>query len=120
MNDSTPSPHPSKDSAAAAPAPEEEEEEEESSSSAITIISASVSVEASKGPAEKPEITAGEEEPQPMAVSEKEAAGVAGPPDDHVGVDNVSPATVFCIKLKDARSNLLHKMSVPELCRYFR
>nr|XP_027105247.1 mediator of RNA polymerase II transcription subunit 16-like isoform X1 [Coffea arabica] len=120
MNDSNPSPHPSKDSAAAAPAPEEEEEEEEeSSSSAITIISASVSVEASKGPAEKPEITAGEEEPQPMAVSEKEAAAVAGPPDDHMDVDNVSPATVFCIKLKQPRSNLLHKMSVPELCRYF-
>lgn len=34
--------------------------------------------------------------------------------------DSVSPAAVFCIRLKQPRSNLLHKMSVPELCRNFR
>jgi hypothetical protein len=34
--------------------------------------------------------------------------------------DSVSPATVFCIRLKQPRSNLQHKMSVPELCRQFR
>ncbi|MED6195486.1 Mediator of RNA polymerase II transcription subunit 16 [Stylosanthes scabra] len=31
----------------------------------------------------------------------------------------VGPATVFCITLKQTKSNLLHKMSVPELCRNF-
>lgn len=34
--------------------------------------------------------------------------------------DSVNPATVFSIRLKQPRSNLLHKMSVPELCRNFR
>jgi len=34
--------------------------------------------------------------------------------------DLVNPATVFSIRLKQSRSNLLHKMSVPELCRNFR
>ncbi|RDX72790.1 Mediator of RNA polymerase II transcription subunit 16, partial [Mucuna pruriens] len=33
--------------------------------------------------------------------------------------DSVNPATVFSIRLKQPRSNLLHKMSVPELCRNF-
>ncbi|XP_071722130.1 mediator of RNA polymerase II transcription subunit 16-like [Rutidosis leptorrhynchoides] len=33
--------------------------------------------------------------------------------------DSVSPATVFCIKLKQPMSSLQHKMSVPELCRDF-
>ncbi|OVA00565.1 hypothetical protein BVC80_9087g62 [Macleaya cordata] len=33
--------------------------------------------------------------------------------------DTVNPATVFRIRLKQPRSNLLHKMSVPELCRNF-
>ncbi|GFY91858.1 sensitive to freezing 6 [Actinidia rufa] len=31
----------------------------------------------------------------------------------------VNPAAVFCIRLKQPRSNLMHKMSVPELCRNF-
>lgn len=30
------------------------------------------------------------------------------------------PATVFCIKLNQPKSNLVHQMSVPELCRNFR
>ncbi|GMP72484.1 hypothetical protein CsSME_00030510 [Camellia sinensis var. sinensis] len=34
-------------------------------------------------------------------------------------VDAVNPATVFCIGLQQPRSNLMHKMSVPELCRNF-
>ncbi|XP_010686537.2 mediator of RNA polymerase II transcription subunit 16 isoform X1 [Beta vulgaris subsp. vulgaris] len=33
--------------------------------------------------------------------------------------NNNNPATVFCIKLKQPRANLLHKMSVPDLCRNF-
>ncbi|XP_033136376.1 mediator of RNA polymerase II transcription subunit 16 [Brassica rapa] len=39
--------------------------------------------------------------------------------DDQMEVDPVSPATVFCVTLKQPNSNLLHKMSVPELCRNF-
>ncbi|KAL1221761.1 Mediator of RNA polymerase II transcription subunit 16 [Cardamine amara subsp. amara] len=38
---------------------------------------------------------------------------------NNMEVDSVSPATVFCVKLKQPNSNLLHKMSVPELCRNF-
>ncbi|GKV13821.1 hypothetical protein SLEP1_g24794 [Rubroshorea leprosula] len=34
--------------------------------------------------------------------------------------DTVSPVTVFCIRLKQPRSNLQRKMSVLELCRNFR
>ncbi|CAN6487226.1 unnamed protein product [Victoria cruziana] len=33
--------------------------------------------------------------------------------------DPPSPATVFCIRLKQPQENLRHKMSVPELCRNF-
>ncbi|GMI93409.1 SENSITIVE TO FREEZING 6, YELLOW AND SENSITIVE TO IRON-DEFICIENCY 1, glassy hair 2 [Hibiscus trionum] len=33
--------------------------------------------------------------------------------------DSVNPATVFCIWLKQPRSNLQYKMRVPELCRNF-
>lgn len=39
---------------------------------------------------------------------------------DPMDEDVVKPAVVFCIRLKQPRSNLLHKMSVPELCRKFR
>ncbi|XP_021858301.2 mediator of RNA polymerase II transcription subunit 16 isoform X1 [Spinacia oleracea] len=41
--------------------------------------------------------------------------------DDHMDEDSVNnhPATVFCITLNQSRSNLLHKMSVPDLCRNF-
>lgn len=34
--------------------------------------------------------------------------------------DSVIPATVFTIMLKQSKSDLQHKMSVPELCRNFR
>lgn len=50
-----------------------------------------------------------------IVVEEKSAEG-----DDQMEVDPVSPATVFCVTLKQPNSNLLHKMSVPELCRNFR
>ncbi|KAE9607205.1 hypothetical protein Lalb_Chr09g0327601 [Lupinus albus] len=33
--------------------------------------------------------------------------------------ETVNPATVFCIRLRQPNSNLLHKMSVPEICRNF-
>lgn len=65
--------------------------------------------EASKG-SDKSELASGEEE----AVGEEKPAG------DPMEEDPVSSATVFCIKLKQPRSNLQHKMSVPELCRNFR
>ncbi|KAI4296704.1 hypothetical protein L6164_036642 [Bauhinia variegata] len=58
---------------------------------------------------EKSESVGGEEE---AVVEEK-------PVDDPMEEDSVSPATVFCIRLKQPRSNLMHKMSVPELCRNF-
>lgn len=40
--------------------------------------------------------------------------------DDPMEEDPPSPATVFKIRLRQHRSNLRHKMSVPELCRNFR
>lgn len=56
------------------------------------------------------------EEPD-VTMADKDSAA-----DDPMDNDSVtgSPATVFCIKLKQPKSNLLYKMSVPELCRTFR
>lgn len=75
-------------------------------------------------------VTEGEEEPlvQPLELpkgSDKTEAvavedEVMEKPEDSIDEDLVSPATVFRIKLKQPRSNLQHKMSVPELCRNFR
>ncbi|KAI3825580.1 hypothetical protein L1987_07071 [Smallanthus sonchifolius] len=39
---------------------------------------------------------------------------------DPMDEDPVNPKTVFCIRLKQPRSNLQYKMSVPEMCRNFR
>lgn len=55
----------------------------------------------------------GDQEEEGEQVVEKTA-------DDPMEEDSVNPATVFCIRLKQPRSNLQHKMSVPELCRNFR
>ncbi|KAJ8761388.1 hypothetical protein K2173_001519 [Erythroxylum novogranatense] len=41
------------------------------------------------------------------------------PPQPEPAASGASPAIVFCIRLKQPRANLLHKMSVPELCRNF-
>ncbi|RXH78511.1 hypothetical protein DVH24_002029 [Malus domestica] len=41
-------------------------------------------------------------------------------PDDPMEEDAVNPTAVFCIRLKQPKSNLQHKMSVPELCYNFR
>ncbi|XP_057950356.1 mediator of RNA polymerase II transcription subunit 16 [Malania oleifera] len=65
--------------------------------------------------AEAAEANKGSEKAEP-GVAEEEAAEKA---DDPMEEDPVRPATVFCIRLKQPRSNLLHKMSVPELCRNF-
>lgn len=71
------------------------------------------SIELSKGSEKKTELPISEEEEDEEPL-EKEK------PDDPMEEDSVSPATVFCIRLKQPRSNLQHKMSVPELCRNFR
>lgn len=69
---------------------------------------------------EKTDITTEEDDHHPAAimamVTEKEVSSVD---DDPMEEDSVNPATVFCIRLKQPKSNLLHKMSVPELCRNF-
>ncbi|XP_042518866.1 mediator of RNA polymerase II transcription subunit 16 [Macadamia integrifolia] len=44
---------------------------------------------------------------------------VADKKEDHMEEESTTPATVFRIRLKQPRSNLRHKMSVPELCRKF-
>nr|KYP61026.1 hypothetical protein KK1_023450 [Cajanus cajan] len=56
-----------------------------------------------------------------VAAEEQDLAPDEKPPHDPQPMeeDPVNPATVFSIKLKQPRSNLLHKMSVPELCRNF-
>lgn len=64
------------------------------------------------------EAVAGEED---VVMAEKDSAvACVNSTDDPIEEDAVNPATVFCIKLKQPKSNLLHKMSVPELCRTFR
>ncbi|KAH6773730.1 sensitive to freezing 6 [Perilla frutescens var. frutescens] len=52
-----------------------------------------------------------------VVMMEKDSASAAA--DDSMDEDSGNPATVFYIKLKQPKSNLLHKMSVPELCRTF-
>ncbi|CAI9087494.1 OLC1v1021572C2 [Oldenlandia corymbosa var. corymbosa] len=113
MNNPNPSSLPND---SAPPPPPPAAAEEDSSSSVV------VPPEASKGPTADngdTAATAGEEDPPQstaMVSPEKEAGSTA---DDPMDVDNVNPATVFCIRLKQPKSNLLHKMSVPELCRNF-
>nr|POF06208.1 mediator of rna polymerase ii transcription subunit 16 [Quercus suber] len=74
------------------------------------------SIELSKGSEKKTELPISEEEED----EEGEEPLEKEKPDDPMEEDSVSPATVFCIRLKQPRSNLQHKMSVPELCRNFR
>lgn len=73
------------------------------------------SIELSKGSEKKTELPISEEEED----EEGEEPLEKEKPDDPMEEDSVSPATVFCIRLKQPRSNLQHKMSVPELCRNF-
>ncbi|KAK3005384.1 hypothetical protein RJ639_016788 [Escallonia herrerae] len=75
--------------------------EEESSSTSTALLEAPVKTE--------PVVTSG-------SGGEEAAAEKA---DDPMEEDAVNPATVFCIRLKQPRSNLMPKMSVPELCRNF-
>ncbi|KAG8385607.1 hypothetical protein BUALT_Bualt03G0062700 [Buddleja alternifolia] len=66
---------------------------------------------------DKNDAAAGEDD-SVMTEKDSAAAGVNST-DDPMDEDCVNPATVFCIKLKQPKCNLLHKMSVPELCRTF-
>ncbi|KAL2495120.1 Mediator of RNA polymerase II transcription subunit 16 [Forsythia ovata] len=91
--------------------------EEQSSPASSTALEVSPS-SAAKNISETPEIaSAGEEELVMAVVAEKEAASASA--DDPIEEDSVNPATVFSIRLKQPKSNLLHKMGVPELCRTF-
>ena len=65
------------------------------------------------------EISKSGEKSEPVATAddEEEVPPMAADPMEE---DPVDPATVFCIRLKQPRTNLQHKMSVPELCRNFR
>lgn len=126
MNNPNPSSHPNDSASSAA-----EEDSSSSAAAAAAAATTSTPLEASKGPppppTEKAETIAPAEDeededeghpPMGLVVLEKEAVGSTA--DDPMDVDNVNPATVFCIRLKQPKSNLLHKMSVPELCRNFR
>ncbi|KAK4271519.1 hypothetical protein QN277_020205 [Acacia crassicarpa] len=64
------------------------------------------------------EVTKGSDKTESVG-GEEEAVVEEKPVIDPMEEDPVSSATVFCIKLKQPRSNLQHKMSVPELCRNF-
>ncbi|KAL3345341.1 hypothetical protein AABB24_024350 [Solanum stoloniferum] len=92
-----------------------EVEKKEDASSVITN-----SLEPSTKVHEKADIIIEDDDDHPAAigamVTEKEVSSVD---DDPMDEDTVNPAVVFCIRLKQPRSNLLHKMSVPELCRNF-
>ncbi|XP_059435637.1 mediator of RNA polymerase II transcription subunit 16 [Corylus avellana] len=81
------------------------------------VVAGAKDVEDEPAPALSAEVSKGAESTEPAGVAEEEAVEK---PDDPMEEDSpLSPATVFCIRLKQARSNLLHKMSVPELCRNF-
>ncbi|XLR46105.1 mediator of RNA polymerase II transcription subunit 16-like isoform X3 [Arachis hypogaea] len=69
-----------------------------------------------------------DEEPEAVAEAQEknEAVEFSGeqkqpPVENPMEEDSVTttPATVFCIRLKQPKSHLLHKMSVPEVCRNF-
>ncbi|KAL7088874.1 hypothetical protein ACP275_13G155200 [Erythranthe tilingii] len=80
----------------------------------------SSSPRSSHSPDEKPEAAAAVEEDDELMTEKESAAAVSNiPTDDPMDEDSGNPATVFCIKLKQPKSNLLYKMSVPELCRTF-
>ncbi|XP_075106392.1 mediator of RNA polymerase II transcription subunit 16 isoform X1 [Nicotiana tabacum] len=97
-----------------APPPVAVKDSEEESSSAITTTN---SLEASIKVQDKPDTGEDDHPGAAIVTTEKEVSSVDN--DDPMDEDSVNPATVFCIRLKQPRSNLLHKMSVPELCRNF-
>ncbi|KAJ9563101.1 LOW QUALITY PROTEIN: hypothetical protein OSB04_008261 [Centaurea solstitialis] len=86
--------------------------EEESSSGGGTGAATSSVIEPSSEPAVADSGAGAGEDSSDM----DKGGGTVGDPMDE---DSVNPATVFCIRLKQPRSNLQYKMSVPELCRNF-
>lgn len=97
--------------AAPAPATGAKESEQESSS---PVSSSSAKIFSEKAA----DVAVGEED---VAMTEKDSVAAGGnSTDDPMDEDASTPATIFCIKLKQPKTNLLHKMSVPELCRTFR
>ncbi|BAT87059.1 hypothetical protein LR48_Vigan09g246200 [Vigna angularis] len=56
---------------------------------------------------------------EPEEASEKTNEAVSYEEEDPMEQESVIPATVFCIRLRQPKSNLLYKMSVPEICRNF-
>ncbi|KAK9267526.1 hypothetical protein L1049_009954 [Liquidambar formosana] len=87
----------------------EESEDEPAVAQSLEPTTTTTTTTTAKGGSEKAE-TVGDVE---------EAAEKTTTVEDPMEEDSVSPATVFCIRLKQPRSNLQHKMSVPELCRNF-
>ncbi|KAL8228147.1 hypothetical protein R6Q57_015731 [Mikania cordata] len=84
----------------------------EESSSAVDATATSAVIDPSEGAIVVSDSCAAGGDDSDM---DKEGGTVGDPMDE----DSVSPATVFCIRLKQPRSNLQYKMSVPELCRNF-
>ncbi|XP_071707863.1 mediator of RNA polymerase II transcription subunit 16-like isoform X2 [Rutidosis leptorrhynchoides] len=99
-------------SASSGPVNNNKDSEEEFSSSGATPVTATPVTDPSDGPIVVTD-SGGAGDDTDMV---DKGGGTAGDPMDE---DNVNPATVFCIRLKQPRSNLLYKMSVPELCRNF-
>ncbi|XP_022642947.1 mediator of RNA polymerase II transcription subunit 16 isoform X2 [Vigna radiata var. radiata] len=56
---------------------------------------------------------------EPEEASEKTNEAVSYEEEEPMEQESVIPATVFCIRLRQPKSNLLYKMSVPEICRNF-
>ncbi|KAK8469032.1 hypothetical protein PHAVU_006G187600 [Phaseolus vulgaris] len=56
---------------------------------------------------------------EPEEGSQKTNEAVSCEEEDPMEQESVIPATVFCIRLRQPKSNLLYKMSVPEICRNF-
>ncbi|GAV74432.1 DUF974 domain-containing protein, partial [Cephalotus follicularis] len=98
----------------AAAATEEEEEEEEEKQPVVLVVAAEQTLEVSSN--NNNHNSASPEKAEAVGCGEAE---VPKNTEDPMDEDSVGPATVFCIRLKQPRSNLQHKMSVPELCRNF-
>ncbi|CAA0835998.1 Mediator of RNA polymerase II transcription subunit 16 [Striga hermonthica] len=96
--------------APAAPATGAAKQSEEESSSPGSPSSPDNSSEKTEAAAVEEDVVMTEKDPAAASVNSTD-----DPADDESG----SQATVFCIKLRQPKSNLLHKMSVPELCRTF-
>lgn len=77
--------------------------------------------EAQSMPQSQEALKKGSDETEPVTEEQEVVEEVKPPLDDPMEEDDqISSATVFTIRLRQSRSNLQHKMSVPELCRNFR